>query len=191
MAAPQTPEAPPARRGLIAGRPTWQLALGAGVIAGIGFYLYRVHQANKAAPAPTSTEAPPASGVTGDSTTLQPIVEQSMPGPAGPRGATGPRGPAGGEDKDADDQPVGSRQSASDFPQQIPAYSTTGKTLVSFATITNHRIAGKNVGASGAPVYALVNTRYGPIWQQGFNPTKLPNGTKIGTLPQFKKDIRG
>lgn len=174
------------------GRPTWQLALGAGVIAGIGFYLYRVHQANKSATtAPTSTEAPPASGVTGDSTTLQPIVEQSMPGPPGARGPAGPRGPAGGEDHDADDQPVGGRQSPTDFPQQIPALTSIGKSVVSFATVQNHRIVGKNVGASAAPVYALVNTRYGPIWQQGFNPTKLPNGTKIGTLPQFKKDIRG
>ena len=53
------------------------------------------------------------------------------------------------------------------------------------------KISGKNVGASGAPVYALTKSQYGPVWVQGFNPAKLPNGTKIATLPQFKKDIRG
>lgn len=46
------------------------------------------------------------------------------------------------------------------------------------------KYTGKN-SAQGAPVYALVQTGYGPVWEQGYNPSKLPAGTPVGTLPQF------
>jgi hypothetical protein len=88
-------------------------------------------------------------------------------------------------------QKVGGRVAASDFPRTIYALSQQGRSLITFATVRNHRIQGKNVGRSGAPVYALVNTGYGPVWEQGFNVSKLPNGTKIATLPQFRSDIKG
>jgi hypothetical protein len=51
-------------------------------------------------------------------------------------------------------------------------------------SITGGKYAGKN-SKSGAPVYALVNTGYGPVWEQGLDPSKLPNGTKVATLNQF------
>lgn len=86
---------------------------------------------------------------------------------------------------------VGSKISPTDFPKQIAALTAQGKKLVTFATIKNGKISGKNVGQSGAPVYALTDGPYGPIWVQGFTPSKLKNGTKIATLPQFKSDIKG
>lgn len=86
---------------------------------------------------------------------------------------------------------VGSRVNSGDFPINISAIKPAGRVLVPFATVQNGRVVGKNVGQSGAPVYALVKTAYGPVWQQGFSASKLPNGTKIATLKQFQAKIKG
>lgn len=71
------------------------------------------------------------------------------------------------------------RVNSHSFAADIPLVS---KAVTAFGKITaNHTISGGSVKA-GAPVYALVNTGFGPIWEQYFDPKKLPVGTQIGTL---------
>ena len=87
-------------------------------------------------------------------------------------------------------RPVATHINAADYPTQIPATAAQGKNMITLGTYKGGKFTGKNVGSSGAPVYALVNTVFGPIWQQGFDPKKLPNGTKIGTLKAFAGDVK-
>lgn len=181
----------------------WQWA--ALVAGGVGVvWFIRSRSSSTAAATDTSTTGT-AGGDTGDlgdatgggGDVLAPIVEQGEQGAQGEPGTAGPAGPPGPPaTKTAAKAPakastgVGKIVSSTDFPSQIYALTTRGKSLVSFATIQNGQIKGKNVGKSGAPVYALIKTGFGPVWQQGFDPKKLPNGTKVATLAQFKSDIK-
>lgn len=266
MAAPTTPTSTPARSGgggglraTIAGRPAWQWALGAGVLAGGAFYIIRKRSAASSTAASsnanglgstsgTPTGIDPQTGQTwasegvdpfmqalpgssiGDNASLDAVTQQlqastaataadtaadtallgavtadtkadtantaatkanttaekSEPGQASAPGAsTAPKAPPGLPTG------VGKKVSPTDFPSQIIALTAQGKSMLTLGSIKGGKITGKNVGASGAPVYALTNTPYGPVWSQGFDPKKLKDGTRIGTLPQFKADIKG
>lgn len=75
---------------------------------------------------------------------------------------------------------------SANYPQFMPGL--TSKFDV-FGSIKNGKIVGGNVGNSGAPVYALMNTGFGPIWEQDFNPATLPAGTEVGTPGQFSQYV--
>jgi hypothetical protein len=126
-----------------------------------------------ASPPPGSTTG---GGGPGKPPPAPPVVGGTAPPP--------PRTINPGTNKPPNPQPVGVRN-PHDYPSQIAALTTQGKAIWSFATIKNGKISGAAV-PPGTPVYALIPTGYGPIWEQYFDPRKLPNGTKVGTLARFK-----
>lgn len=64
------------------------------------------------------------------------------------------------------------------YPKNVPQ-AKGGMTIVGHI-IAGHKYQGKN-SRSGAPVYALVSTGFGPVWEQNFNMSQLPPGTPIAT----------
>lgn len=177
--------------------PGWQW--GALVVVGAGaFILYRRYQAAQAAANGTASssgsstspldqtgvsagppppvvivEQPTQPATTGTTTTTTPTTPKTVPTPK-------PVSPP---------TPVPHAINWASFPKFIAGLSPQGGTLRSFASIENGRVVGGNV-RNGAPVYALVQSKqYGPIWEQGFNPKSLPNGTRVATLPQFSNLI--
>lgn len=170
----------------------WQWAA---IIGGLGGAFLYLHARSKGAGSSTTatTGAPIGSAVDAYGNPipgreiLAPIIIQNGGGSTG--GTTGtkptPAPPKPGPPKP---QPNPSTKvNSKDFSQSIAANSPTGKTLTSVGSIQNGKYVGKNT-ASGAPVYALIDTGYGPktSFVQSWNAAKLPNGTKIFTLPQFK-----
>lgn len=66
------------------------------------------------------------------------------------------------------------------FAKFLPGAGPNVANVEQTGTIQNGRYTGKQV-SGGAPVYALVNTGFGPIWEQNANFSQLPSGTKVGT----------
>lgn len=159
------------------------------VIGTLGAGLLYLKSRGAAAPADANATAGgyDPTGVPGQSI-LAPIIIQNgkpsepLPTPKPPAPKPKPPGPT------PKPQPKPTpHYNAKDYSQTVAANSPTGKGMVSVGTITNGKYVGKNT-ASGAPVYALINTAYGPrtSFVQSWQASKLPNGTKIYTLAQFK-----
>lgn len=169
----------------------WQWAA---IIGGLGGAFLYLHARSKAAAGSgTATTGPPIGSAVDaygnpipGREILAPIIIQNGGGSTS-GGGTKPT-PAPPKPPAPKPQPSPSTKvNAKDFSQSIAANSPTGKTLTSVGSIQNGKYVGKN-SASGAPVYALIDTGYGPktSYVQSWNAAKLPNGTKIFTLPQFK-----
>lgn len=164
----------------------WQWAGLLGGVAGVFFYLRARNAGTK-----TATTAPVGSALDAYGNPipgreiLAPIIIQNGGGSTGGGGTNLPGPPKPGPPKPQPTPPT--KVNARDFSQSIAANSPTGKTLTSVGSVQNGRYVGKN-STSGAPVYALIDTGYGPktSFVQSWNASKLPNGTKIFTLPQFK-----
>lgn len=174
---------------------TWQWAALIGLGGGV---LYYVRNRATGSSSSTDTSSLDSAGSiddgTGDGGLLGGVPGVGDEGPAGPAGPPGKQGEPGTappvKTKPKPGGKVGTRLSSKNYPAQIYGLTSQGKSIVQFATVKNGSISGKNVGKSGAPVYALINTVYGPVWEQYFDPRKVPNGTKVGTLPQFKNTIK-
>lgn len=165
----------------------WQWAAVLGTMTGVYLYLHARNAAKNAA-APTGASMatdPNAMGSPGPRDILAPIIIQQGGGSTGKTGPAGPPGPPGPGPKKPQPAPA-AKFTASQYSKTIAANSTTGKTLTSVGSVSNGKYSGKNT-SSGAPVYALVDTGYGKktSYVQDFQTSKLPNGTKLYTLPQF------
>lgn len=164
----------------------WQWVAVAGSAGGLLLYIRQ-----KRAAASAAASEPQGQMLTGSdlpqSQVLSPIILQQ-------KGEPGPPGPPGPSPKPAPTPKPGPKQlkpvNPKDFPVNIGASTDQGRGVLTFATITGPggKYTGGNV-AGGAPVYALVNTGFGPVWEQGKDFATLPAGTKIGTLAQFKEYI--
>lgn len=172
--------------------PGWQWGAIAVVVAG-GYILWRRRQAAGAgASSGTGTTAQDVTGVSATPAPPVVIVQQ----PSQPSTTTTPTTkpvtppkPAPAPQPAHPPTPVPPAINWKAFPQFISGLSPQGGTLRSFATVENGKVVGGQV-RNGAPVYALIESKqYGPVWEQGFNPAKLPNGTHVATLPQFNNLI--
>ena len=184
--------------------PGWQWAALAGSGAGLVWYI-RTRGGSSSGLTPAgdaqidpSTGLPYSSeyGPAGGGQVLAPIViQQGPPSTGGNKGTSKKPPPKKGSPKTPGFKPrqpttprgkiTRGKVNPGAFAPIYYGLSPQGRSMTAFATVRNGRIVGGNVGQSGAPVYALVNTQYGPVWRQGFDPKKLPSGTKIGTLGRF------
>jgi len=76
---------------------------------------------------------------------------------------------------------------AGNYPINIGASSAGASNIDVLGAVGSSGL--KNVGSSGAPVYALVNTGYGPVWEQGAAVTNAKAGTMLATLKTFASKI--
>ena len=179
--------------------PGWQWAALVGAGGGLVWYVVRTRSGSNLTPAgqaqidpatglPYSSEYGPAGG----GQVLAPIIIQSgPPSGSGSKGTSKPpphRPPR--PVKHPGKRITRTKINPNDFAPIYYGLSPQGRNMAAFGTVRNGRIVGGNVGSSGAPVYALVKTQYGPVWRQGFDPRKLPAGTKIGTLGRFRDRIQ-
>lgn len=87
-------------------------------------------------------------------------------------------------------KPALPKLSASMFAQFLPGYGAKAANVQQVGTVgaggkySGHQVTG------GAPVYALVGTGFGPVWEQNFDMSKLPAGTKIGTPAQLHNYVQ-
>lgn len=165
----------------------WQWVAVAGSAGGLLLYIKQ----KRAAAAAAASAQPSGQMLTGadlpQSQVLSPIILQQ-------RGLPGPPGPPGPGPKPSPTPSPGPKKlkpvNAADFPTNVGALTPAGQGMLTFATITgpNGKYQGGNV-SGGAPVYALVNTGFGPVWEQGKDFASLPAGTKVATLQQFRDYI--
>lgn len=79
---------------------------------------------------------------------------------------------------------------ANTFAAFLPGYGANAAAVQQVGTVgaggkySGHQVTG------GAPVYALVGTKFGPVWEQNFNMAQLPAGTKIGTPAELHNYVR-
>lgn len=167
----------------------WQWAALTGSLLAVYLYVHKRQQDAAAAASSTDTTAG-----TGDASgyapnqILAPIIIQQGPGSTPVLGKPVP--PIRPKPTPKKQPAPAQKVNAGNYPKTVAANSTLGAAMLKGAqvgTIKNGRYVGKN-SSSGAPVYALIDTGFGPRTSlvQGFNIAKLPNGTKIYTLPQFK-----